>query len=568
MHDGPVTKDQDNGLLAAVVGVAAGLDLEATLLRIVRSAVELTSATYGALGVLGPDRQVVQFLTVGLDEQQVAEVGPFPQGKGILGLLIEHPVPIRLDDLSEHPASVGFPLGHPPMKTFLGVPVHVRNEVFGNLYLTEKRNGEGFTADDERMVIALAAAAAVAIENGRLYESSRRREEWQQAVAAIATSILSTNDGEGVLPLIAERARTISGADACVIALPDSRGVLVAEVVDEDDANRVSSSEEPQRSVHRQRARPERSAAFSDLAAGWIGREIPENSLLHESMKHGQTFRQSKATIYLDHARNFGSVVAVPMRSEDRSIGVLALVWDIDVQSPNRDALEFVESFAAQAAVTLVLAEAQREHEKLALYEDRDRIARDLHDLVIQRLFATGMSLQGTSRVGAMDPAVEERISKAVDELDETIREIRQTIFALHEPSSGPASGVRGRVLREATQSAALLGFEPSVRFVGPVDSVVSNQLAEHLIAALREALSNAMKHAQAQRIDILVEVDRVSVTLLVTDNGIGIDREGPMRRSGVANLSARAQELGGSCQIQRVAMAGGTRLAWRVPLD
>jgi len=568
MHDGPVTKDQDNGLLAAVVGVAAGLDLEATLLRIVRSAVELTSATYGALGVLGPDRQVVQFLTVGLDEQQVAEVGPFPQGKGILGLLIEHPVPIRLDDLSEHPASVGFPLGHPPMKTFLGVPVHVRNEVFGNLYLTEKRNGEGFTADDERMVIALAAAAAVAIENGRLYESSRRREEWQQAVAAIATSILSTNDGEGVLPLIAERARTISGADACVIALPDSRGVLVAEVVDEDDANRVSSSEEPQRSVHRQRARPERSAAFSDLAAGWIGREIPENSLLHESMKHGQTFRQSKATIYLDHARNFGSVVAVPMRSEDRSIGVLALIWDIDVQSPNRDALEFVESFAAQAAVTLALAEAQREHEKLALYEDRDRIARDLHDLVIQRLFATGMSLQGTSRVGAMDPAVEERISKAVDELDETIREIRQTIFALHEPSSGPASGVRGRVLREATQSAALLGFEPSVRFVGPVDSVVSNQLAEHLIAALREALSNAMKHAQAQRIDILVEVDRVSVTLLVTDNGIGIDREGPMRRSGVANLSARAQELGGSCQIQRVAMAGGTRLAWRVPLD
>ncbi|MFA7322740.1 MAG: GAF domain-containing protein [Candidatus Nanopelagicales bacterium] len=563
-----MTKDQDNGLLAAVVGVAAGLDLEATLLRIVRSAVELTSATYGALGVLGPDRQVVQFLTVGLDEQQVAEVGPFPQGKGILGLLIEHPVPIRLDDLSEHPASVGFPLGHPPMKTFLGVPVHVRNEVFGNLYLTEKRNGEGFTADDERMVIALAAAAAVAIENGRLYESSRRREEWQQAVAAIATSILSTNDGEGVLPLIAERARTISGADACVIALPDSRGVLVAEVVDEDDANRVSSSEEPQRSVHRQRARPERSAAFSDLAAGWIGREIPENSLLHESMKHGQTFRQSKATIYLDHARNFGSVVAVPMRSEDRSIGVLALIWDIDVQSPNRDALEFVESFAAQAAVTLALAEAQREHEKLALYEDRDRIARDLHDLVIQRLFATGMSLQGTSRVGAMDPAVEERISKAVDELDETIREIRQTIFALHEPSSGPASGVRGRVLREATQSAALLGFEPSVRFVGPVDSVVSNQLAEHLIAALREALSNAMKHAQAQRIDILVEVDRVSVTLLVTDNGIGIDREGPMRRSGVANLSARAQELGGSCQIQRVAMAGGTRLAWRVPLD
>lgn len=568
MDDDPVTSDQDSGLLAAVMAVASGLELEATLRRIVQAAVELTSATYGALGVLGPERQVVEFIHIGMDQQQAQDLGPFPQGKGILGLLIEHPVAIRLSDLSEHPASVGFPAGHPPMKSFLGVPVHVHDEIFGNLYLTEKRDGADFTEQDERMVVALAAAAAVAIDNSRLYETSRRREEWQQAVAAIATTILSTSDGEDVLPLIAERARTISGADACVIALPDSEGVLVAEVVDEDDADRRPPTDLPRRTVRPERARPEPSPAFVNLAASWIGRAIPENSLLHESMKHGQTFRQSRGTIVLDHARNFGPVVVVPMRNEDRAIGVLALLWDIDIQGPNLEALEFLEGFATQAAVTLVLAESQREQEKLALYEDRDRIARDLHDLVIQRLFATGMSLQGASRIATLDPAVEERISKAVDNLDETIREIRQTIFALHEPTSGPASGVRGRVLRETTQSAALLGFDPAVRFVGPVDTVVSAALAEHLIAALREAMSNAMKHAQAQRIDVLVEVDRVSVTLVVTDDGVGVDRRGPMRRSGVANLSARAQELGGSCLIERVAMAGGTRLAWRVPLD
>lgn len=566
-HDDPVTEERGDGLLAAVMAVAAGLELEATLRRIVRAAVELTSATYGALGVLGAERRVVEFIHIGMDEDKALSLGPFPQGKGILGLLIEHPVAIRLADLSDHPASVGFPPGHPPMKSFLGVPVHVRDEIFGNLYLTEKRDGEEFTEQDEQMVVALAAAAAVAIENSRLYETSRRREDWQQAVAAIATSVLSSDDGEDVLPLIAERARTISGADACVIALPDSEGALVAEVVDVDTAGSQSAVASDGDSHPSRRQRPPHSSAFASLAAGWIGREIPENSLLHESMKHGQTFRQSRATIVLDHARSFGPVVVVPMRNDDRAIGVLALLWDTDVQAPNLEALEFVEGFAAQAAVTLMLAESQREQEKLAVYEDRDRIARDLHDLVIQRLFATGMSLQGAARLAPLDPAVEDRISTAVDNLDETIREIRQTIFALHEPSSGPASGVRGRVLRETRQSAALLGFEPSVRFVGPVDSVVSPTLSEHVIAALREALSNAMKHAQAQRIDVLVEVDRVSVTLMVTDDGIGVDRRGPSRRSGVANLSARAQELGGSCQVERVAMSGGTRLAWRVPL-
>lgn len=558
----------DSGLFAAFVGIAGGLELASTLRRIVQEAVDLTSATYGALGVLGADGKVSEFIHVGLDREIAENLGEPPRGNGILGLIIEDPVALRLEDLTAHPASVGFPKGHPPMHSFLGVPVRVAGSVFGNLYLTEKRNNEVFTEDDVHHVEALAAAAAVAIENARLYESSRRREEWQEAVAEISTSVLTSVDGEEVIPLLAHHARAISGADACVVAIPDSHGNLIAEVVDEYDPHKIFRSPDPRWAVHRGRARTLRSAAFDELANEWIGREIPQQSVLHDAMQERRTLRQTGSLLNIDQPRTFGSIVAVPMVSDDQAIAVFALIWDIDVVNPNPDALESVERFAAQAAVTLVLAEAQREHERLAIYEDRDRIARDLHDLVIQRLFATGMSLQGALKLGEIDSGVEERISRAVDELDETIREIRQTIFALHEPTNGPASGVRGRVLRETAQSGALLGFEPAVRFVGPVDTLVSDRVSEHLVAALREALSNAVKHAAANRIDVMLEVDPVTVVLRVTDDGVGVSAQGPSRRSGVANLSARAQELGGSCFIERASDSGGTRLTWQVPLD
>jgi signal transduction histidine kinase len=216
--------------------------------------------------------------------------------------------------------------------------------------------------------------------------------------------------------------------------------------------------------------------------------------------------------------------------------------------------------------VTLVLAEARHEQGRLAVYEDRDRIARDLHDLVIQRLFATGMQLQGAMRTPGLDDGVRERMSRAVDEMDETIREIRQTIFALHEPSTGPSTGLRGRILRETAQAAALLGFEPSVRFTGVIDAMVADTTGDHLIAALREAVTNAVRHAQAEQVEVVVEVLGPEVMLVVTDDGIGVPIDGSGRRSGVANLNARAMALGGSCSLERVSESGGTRLIWRVP--
>ena len=558
---------EDGGLFDAVIAVASGLELGATLKRIVTAAVDLVDAEYGALGVLGTDGVVVDFIHVGLGAQDALDIGPLPTGRGVLGFLVAHPVPIRLDDISSHPASSGFPAGHPQMSSFLGVPVRVRGEVFGNLYLTQKRSGGSFSAQDEQTVVALAAAAAVAIENARLYEMGRKREQWLQGVADISNAVLQGSDGDDVLPMLAQRARMLVSANASMVVLPDDHGNLITEVVEVTPNGEAMRSGSTRSAGHRSRLRRPLSSDFAELAQSWIGRAVPSGSPI------GHVFTQQASTVLwnasidIDRPRTFGSVLLVPLISADQTLAVLALLWDSDGSSPSRDLVQMTESFAAQAAMTLALAQARREQERLAVYEDRDRIARDLHDLVIQRLFATGISLQGATRIGDLDPAVDDRINRAVDELDETIREIRQTIFALQEPVHGPSTGLRGRVLRETSQAAALLGFDPAVRFVGPIDSLVTQALADQLIAALREALTNAAKHAQAERVEVVVHIDGDDVELLVTDDGLGVGDVGPTRRSGLANLSARAQDLGGACSLQRAAKHGGTRLMWRVPL-
>jgi len=513
---GRMATDRDQGLFEAVVSVAAGLELTSTLRRIIQAAVTLSDATYGALGVLGADGRVRDFIHVGMDDRTVARIGTLPTGQGVLGLLIDHPVPIRIDDISGHPAAAGFPEGHPPMGSFLGVPVRVRGRVFGNLYLTDKRNGDHFTASDEHTVSALAAAAAVAIENARLFEFTRLRGLWLDGITRIDNAVLTGATTDELLALIASTARSLTSAQVCAIAVQDATEELVI--------------------------------AFVDVEAGV---SIP--GILGTVVQEGELPDWE------------GAVLALPLRTPDRTLGILHLLWSDPAGMLDEDVRSVAESFAAQAAVNIVLAEARLERERLSIYEDRDRIARDLHDLVIQRLFATGMQLQGATRHADLPEDVRDRIGRAVDDLDETIREIRQTIFALHEPVDTTSDSLRARVLRESAQSGALLGFEPSVRFVGPVDALTGPATTEHVIAVLREALANAAKHAQARRIDVVVEADAQSLLVVVTDDGVGLVDSG--RRSGLANLSARAADLGGECTIQRVSDDGGTRLRWRVPI-
>lgn len=514
---GAMVSDRDQGLFEAVVSVAAGLELTSTLRRIVQAAVNLSDATYGALGVLGPDGSVRSFIHVGMDDVVVAEIGSLPTGRGVLGLLIDHPVPIRIDDIAGHPAAAGFPEGHPPMRSFLGVPVRVRGRVFGNLYLTDKRDGDHFTSADEHTVSALAAAAAVAIENARLFEFTKLRSLWLDGITRIDNAVLSGATTGDLLMLIASTARSLTSARVAAIAVPDPEGDFVVEYVDLE-------------------------AGAS--CAGILG------ALVHEGELPAWE----------------GVIRTLPLRTPDRTLGLLYLVWSDPGEALDDELTAVVESFAAQAAVNVVLAEARRERERLSIFEDRDRIARDLHDLVIQRLFATGMQLQGAVRRGDLPPEVSDRISRAVDDLDETIREIRQTIFALHEPVETTSDSLRAKVLRETGQSGALLGFDPAVRFVGPVDTMASSTTSDHVVAMLREALTNAAKHAQARRVDVMVEADATSITVVVTDDGVGLTDSA--RRSGLANMSSRAAELGGECVVERVSDLGGTRVRWRVPAN
>ncbi len=553
-----MTDTQERGLFTAVVAVAAGLELGATLRRIVQSAADLVDATYGALGVLGSDGNLIEFVHVGIDQETQTRIGDPPHGRGILGLLVAHPTPIRLDDLTSHPASVGFPPGHPKMRSFLGVPVRVRGQVFGNLYLTDKRGAAGFSPADERIVIALAAAAGVAIDNARLYESSVLRERWQATIAEIQGAVLHGADVGEVLELAATRATELVRGRGAVVALPSPLGALRAEIVTSPAITRPGTRWRVPTSG-RGRARPDLSAVR--------GAELNADGPIATALRTGLPTEGAER---LPSAADPGvtidvPVLALPLQSTLGVLGVLALVPETD-DGPTPEQRELAENAAGQAALALMLARGRREQERLVLLEERDRIARDLHDLVIQRLFATGISLAGAANVPGTPDKVVERLDAAVDALDVTVKEIRTTIFDLQQPVGVAVGSLRSRVLAETAAAAVLLGRQPAIRFAGTVDSSVPEGLAADLLGALREALANVAKHAHAERVEVLVAVTGGDLLLHVSDDGVGVPTELP-RRSGLLNLAERAERYGGSCTL--VPGAGrGSVLVWRVPMD
>ncbi|MDT7573341.1 MAG: hypothetical protein QOE05_3515 [Actinomycetota bacterium] len=520
-------------LLQAVIAIAGDLDLQAVLHRIAEAAADLVDAEYAALGVISEDgRSLSQFLVVGVDDEMVARIGSLPAGHGVLGKLITDPRPLRLDNLADHADSFGFPPNHPPMRTFLGVPVRVRDVVFGNLYLTEKRGGGSFDDGDEAIVLALAAAAGVAIQNARLYTDTRQRERWLEASSEVSTALLSGKDPEDVLTLVAERARQVTGGALAFVALPVDGDRLLIEVADGEGA-----------AAERGR--------LVDRAGSFLGAVLAE----------GLARAVPAADLPLTTAPGDG--LAVPMGGRDGDArGVLVVTG---LPAPDTAvATRALSSFAAQAAVALELAERRREAERFAVFEDRDRIARDLHDLVIQRLFATGMQLEGAVRMIDGRPAEAiTRVRSAVDDLDDTIRELRSTIYGLQAPED-ERSSLRALLLQAVDAGAEQLGFAPSLRMDGLLDTLVPVTVSEHLLAALREALSNAARHASARTVDVNVALRVDELLLVVADDGVGIGETG--RRSGLANLAARAAQLGGELQIES-APGAGTRIRWQVPL-
>ncbi len=536
------SRDRVRQLLQAVVAIGSGLDLEAALTRVVQAAATLVDARYGALGVLGSKDRLARFITVGLDLDQIAAIGPYPEGHGLLGELIRHPVPLRLDDLSTHANSYGFPANHPPMHSFLGVPIRVRDEVFGNLYMTEKQGGAPFDADDEAVLTALAAAAGVVIENARLYDESRRRQEWLETTSELTRGLLSGRDADDVLAEFAQRVRRFVDADLAAIALPDEdSGQLLIVAADGADAHVI------------------RGRAIG--VEGTLLGEVYKSARMEQLADVNSDFRVDRS---LSTETVFGPALVAPLGAAGEVRGVLGLCRKAGAAPYDAGIVQLVAELATQASVVLELAERRRDSELLTLYADRDRIGRDLHDLAIQQLFATSMSLQGTYKI-TQKPAVARRIAQAITDLDETIKVIRSTIFALHshELADEDAMSVRARVVAACEQAAEPLGFPPAVRFSGPIDHTVGEEVAEHLLAVLGEALSNAARHAQASRVDVGLDADSASVTLTVTDDGVGIARGG--RRSGLANMRERAEQLGGALSVQP-GPGGGTVLTWTVP--
>jgi signal transduction histidine kinase len=534
-------RDQLHGLLDAVVGIASGLDLPATLRRIVEAATVLMDARYGALGVLGTDgNTLVEFVNTGIDEPTRLRIGNLPEGRGVLGLLIADPRPLRLHDIAEHPASYGFPPNHPPMRSFLGVPIRVRDDIFGNLYLTEKR-GSDFTADDEIIAQALAAAAGVAIENARLYEQTRRRQRWLQASGEITTEVLSGTDPHTILPRIAARTRELATADLTMIAVPDPVAPderLVVTAADGPDATAFHSLHTP---IHGSIAgtvyRTGTARPVTDIAA------------------------DTEPEPLFATAPTYGPALVVPLGGPV-AMGVLIAANLVGGAEFAAEEAAVTGAFAGQAALAIQLAEAQQTRRQLAVYTDRDRIARDLHDHVIQRLFAVGMALESVNRQAA--PALQTRLHRAVDDLDHTIREIRATIFELQTAPDEIDRGLRQRIASVVDDTTTDSDLDPDVRVAGPVDTLVPPDIADHALAVIREALSNTIRHAKATTVIVTVTATPDTLLVDILDNGIGIPPTG--RRSGLTNLATRAANLGGT-MTTTTSDAGGTRLTWTVPL-
>ena len=536
------TRDRVHSLLEAVLSVGRELDLEQALRSIVQAAAVLVDAEYAALGVITPDGQrLSEFLTEGVTDEQIAEIGHYPEGHGILGELIRHPEPLRLTKISEHPASYGFPAHHPPMNTFLGVPIRVRDQIFGNLYLTEKRGGAEFDEEDEAVLATLAVAAGVAIDNARLYEESRLRERWLQVNTEITHSLMSGSERGEVLALIAERAREITSAALAVVAVP----------VDYADALTVE-------------------LAIGEGADAHRGRVLPvEGSLIGLAFSGGSPVTSadlvSDTRLAADPARvtGLGPAVAVPIGTGEGVRGVALLVRASGHPVFTEKEIKPLQAFAAQAAVAMELAERRRDVEQIAMLQDRDRIARDLHDLAIQRLFATGMTLQSAGRFIEHSEA-SERVARAVDDLDETIKIIRSTIFGLRSREQADESGLRSRVVRVVGEMAPMLGYAPSLRMEGLLDTQVPKEISDHVIAVLSEALTNVARHAHAGHAEVVLETDGREIRLSVTDDGVGIPPGG--RRSGLRNMAERAEQLNGTLQVTSPA-GGGVSLVWCVPV-
>jgi signal transduction histidine kinase len=534
---GDVAGERLRALLEANRTIVADLDLARVLRRIIESAVHLVGADYGAVGVIGREGALEEFVHVGMSEDVVRAIGDLPQGRGLLGLVIAKQQAIRVDDLTDHESSVGFPSGHPPMRAFLGVPVRVREEIFGNLYLTRTRP-EPFTVEDEETVAALAASAGVAIENARLFEEARLRHQWLAASTEVTRRVLAGDDA--ALRLIARSVHALSDSDLTTVVLPvdDELRVAVAEGLDAAGIENTRYAASGTLSEHvLQTGKPLRLADAEDPAS-LDGR-----------------------TIYLTGQVHIGPVMALPLLGRQAVRGTLVVMRRRGRRPYSHVDAELATTFANQASVALELAQARRDQQRVLLLEDRARIARDLHDHVIQQVFAAGLVVQATA-ASVTDSSSVKALEEVVKHLDDAIKQIRVSIFQLEPPVPG---GLRAAVMDVVSELQPALGFAPRVELDGPLDSVATADLVRDVTAVVREGLTNVARHASATTAQLSVFATTTRLTVTISDDGVGLGDV--TRRSGLDNMRRRAEDRDGSMAIAEVPDLGGTSLVWMVPI-
>lgn len=512
-----------DAILQAVSGLSSDFDLRDLLVGVVRAACTLSGARYGALGVIGHSRrQLVEFVAEGMSETDRERIGRLPTGHGLLGHLIDHPVPLRVEDLTAHPASTGFPPGHPPMSTFLGVPVRVRDRVFGNLYLTEKSTGPSFTPQDERSIVAMAALAGLAIEHANLLVMAERRARWLEAAATMPSEVLRAATPHEALDAVLRSALSAAQGRTCLAIAPDETG------------------------------------KFTVRAAVGDRHESPDDLLttLHPALMLSMA---TSTTRWAD--LKSGGAVMTRLALDPLTRGAMVVVLPAGRLTANvAEDSDLLENYASQASLALERHHTRAVHEQVAVLAERNRIARDLHDVVIQRLFALGLQLKALSTNVA--PATRTSLRTVIDDLDATIGEIRRSIVDLH-PTSQQHS-LRSKIRALVAEYSHVLGYTPTSTVTGPLDTLVDPVLHHHVLAVLREGLSNSARHAAADRVWLDVTVTAHQLTCTVTDDGTGLDQFDI--RSGLRNLADRAADLRGTLDVADHA-PHGCRLTWQIPL-
>lgn len=528
-------------LVDANCAIVAELSLTALLRRVVEAARDIVGAEYAALGVIGADGTLEQFIHCGMDATTVEAIGELPKGRGLLGALLDDPRPIRLRTLADDPRSSGVPIEHPPISSFLGVPIRSASSVYGNLYLTNRIGQDEFSDEDEQLLDALAATSGIAIENARLYEQSHRRAQWLRASAEITHRLLAPDaESQTLLEHIADSIRRLAAADTVCLSLPlaEDPGTLELVVASGRAAGDL---------------RGLRYAAAGSIAAETM--EAEQGLVVSPAQERLRTIAHLRSVLPVSDA------MALPLKGEGPPRGAI-VVCRVDGRPFTEADVEMATSFTSQATLALEMADARAGQHQLALLEDRARIARELHDHVVQKLFGAGLDIQGTATMVA-DPEVRGQLTSTIAILDDSIRSIRTSVFELRDPDPAPAP-VRPRVSAVLAELVPVLGFTPHLQFEGPVDTGVDETLATELEAVLRESLTNVAKHARASHASVVLSSSGSLLCLTIADDGVGL---GPSRRrSGLSNLRERAERLGGYLELER-APAGGLLVRWTIPL-